>query len=175
MSSSTRVGRCFFFGAAAAIALAAGCARTVVEQSVVDLPGMQQDELAYWEAIESRFVVSNNDALHALILLADGADDSVDYEARIAKARARGWVKGRPGPANESAQIGIVAVGICQILEIKGGLTMRLFGPSPRYCTRELIFLELLPPRADTQAITGLELAELIGRASQVIEGRSKL
>jgi hypothetical protein len=142
-----------------------GCARTVLDSSVVDaLPG-EELELEYWEQLEAQPVVTNHDALHALLLLADGADPHRTYEARLADARGRGWF--RPGDtpaANESASVGMVAVAACEMLSVKGGLTMRLLGPLPRYCTRELVFLEILPPRSEHQSLSGLELIDLLGR-----------
>ncbi len=41
---------------------------------------------------------------------------------------------------------------------------MRLLGPSPRYCTRELVFLGILPPRTEHQSLSGLELMDVVGR-----------
>ena len=142
-----------------------GCVRTVLESSAVnDWPG-DEAELDYLEALESQRVVTNHDALHGLMLLTDGADSHETYEQYLADARQRGWIARNTAPeANESAAIGMMAVGACDILAIKGGLTMRLFGRSPRYCTRELIFLDILPPRSEHQSLSGLEFIDLLGR-----------
>ena len=48
------------------------------------------------------------------------------------------------------------------IMDIKGGLTMCLLGPSPRYCTRELVYLEIIPNRTENQSLSGLEFIELV-------------
>ena len=142
-----------------------GCARTMLESSAVDdWPG-NEAELEYLEALETQRVVTNHDALHGLLLLADGADPHETYEQRLADARQRGWLAPDASPeANESAAIGMMAVAVCEILEIDGGLTMLFFGPSPRYCTRELIFLDILPPRSEHQSLSGLEFIDLLGR-----------
>lgn len=142
-----------------------GCVRTVLESSAVDDWQGDEAELEYLEALESQRVVTNHDALHGLLLLADGADSHETYEQRLADARQRGWLAPDATPeANESAAIGMMAMAACEILAIKGGLTMRLFGPSPRYCTRELIFLDILPPRTEHQSLSGLEFIDLLGR-----------
>ena len=142
-----------------------GCARTMLESSAVDdWPG-NEAELEYLEALETQRVVTNHDALHGLLLLADGADPHETYEQRLADARQRGWLAPDASPeANESAAIGMMAMAVCEILEIDGGLTMLFFGPSPRYCTRELIFLDILPPRSEHQSLSGLEFIDLLGR-----------
>ena len=88
-------------------------------------------------------------------------------------AKERGWIydpEYDEVPANESAPIGMVAMAACQILQIKGGVTMRIAGPSPRYCTRELVFLEFLPPRSEHQAISGLEFIDLVSRLEERLE-----
>ena len=142
-----------------------GCARTVLESYAVDdWPGIEA-ELEYLGALETQRVVTNHDAFHGLLLLADGADSHETYEQRLADARQRGWLAPDATPkANESAAIGMMAVAACEILAIEGGLTMRLFGLSPRYCTRELIFLDILPPRSEHQSLSGLEFIDLLGR-----------
>ena len=142
-----------------------GCTRTVLESSAVDdWPG-NDTELEYFGALELQRVVTNHDALHSLLLLADGVDSHQTYEQRLAAARQHGWLTPNATPeANESAAIGMMAMAACEILSIKGGLTMRLFGLSPRYCTRELIFLDILPPRSEHQSLSGLEFIDLLGR-----------
>ncbi|MCZ6543072.1 MAG: hypothetical protein O6768_05350, partial [Planctomycetota bacterium] len=55
-----------------------------------------------------------------------------------------------------------------------GGLTMRLFGPSPRYCTRELIFMDILPQRTEHQSLSGLEFIDLVGRIEDRLAEESK-
>ena len=40
---------------------------------------------------------------------------------------------------------------------------MRVFGPSPRYCTRELVYTGLLPSRTEFQSISGSAFLELLG------------
>ena len=151
------------------------CARTVLESSAVDdWPG-DEAELDYLEALETQRVVTNHDAFHGLLLLADRADPHETYEQRLADAKELGWLAHDATPeANESAAIGMMAVAACEILEIKGGLTMRLFGPSPRYCTRELIFLDILPLRSEHQSLSGLEFIDLLGRIEDRLGERSR-
>ncbi|MHC4101686.1 MAG: hypothetical protein ACYS15_12200 [Planctomycetota bacterium] len=142
-----------------------GCARTVLESSVVDVAAADEAELDFWEGVEGQRIVTVNDALHALLLLADGSDPFATYDERLAEAKRRKWLPAEADPAaNESATVGQVAMAACQILDVKGGLTMRVLGPSPRYCTRELVFLGILPPRTEHQSLSGLELMDVVGR-----------
>ncbi|MHC4142666.1 MAG: hypothetical protein ACYSUF_12630 [Planctomycetota bacterium] len=148
-----------------------GCARTVLESSVVDATAADEAELDFWDGLESQRVVTVNDALHALFLLADGSDSIATYEQRLAEAKRRKWLGAGADPAaNESATVGLVAMAACQILEVKGGLTMRLLGPSPRYCTREIVFLGILPPRTEHQSLSGLELMDVVGHVEDRLD-----
>lgn len=148
-----------------------GCQRSTLTQSSVDRFPAQTAELDYWQQLEDQRVLTNNDALHGLLMLADGKDPSAGYEQRVAAARDRGWLKSQTDPpANESATVGMVAVAVCDILDIKGGVTMWLLGPTPRYCARELAYMRIMPLRSENQAFSGLEFLDL---AAKVEEERS--
>jgi len=56
-------------------------------------------------------------------------------------------------------------MGLVRALSIKGGLTMRVLGPTPRYAVRELQGQGLLPPSSPQQFLSGAELLGIIGRA----------
>ncbi len=148
---------------------AAGCAtaRTVIENSATDRFGADADELDFWDVIATQRVVTNHDALYGLLLAASGAAPE-GYEARLEEARRRGWIAGaRTPPANESATVGMIAVAACDLIDAGGGLVMRLLGPAPRSCTREIVYLDLLPPRTENQSMTGLEFIDLLSRIEQ--------
>lgn len=127
-----------------------------------------EDPRAFWSDLEQRRVVTNNDALHGLFLTAKDGDAFESYEARLAQAVALGWLpRGRDAasmPANESARMGDLAMAACRIADIRGGLTMLVTGLSPRYATRELIAMEIIPERTEDQALTGLEFIEFSSR-----------
>ncbi|HUB25286.1 MAG TPA: hypothetical protein VL992_07630 [Tepidisphaeraceae bacterium] len=147
------------------LALAGGCA--TVQRSVVDdMPGDDQDtQIDFWHTLATKSVCSNNDAFHALLLDIDGTDPNPDYAARVAALKQRGLVLGWFNrPANEGVTRGTVAVAICKAAGIKGGVTMRLFGPNERYCLRELVYMNLLPPSSENQTFSGVELVGVIGR-----------
>ena len=62
---------------------------------------------------------------------------------------------------------GRLAYMVCQALGVKGGLTMRLFGPTERYCLFECQYLELMVGGAQYQHCPGGELVSVIDRADQ--------
>ena len=80
-------------------------------------------------------------------------------------AKAKQWLDaGWDRPANESAQVGWMAVAGCRTTGVQGGLTMRVFGPTPRYATKELVFMGILPLRTENQSLTGQEFVDFVNR-----------
>lgn len=87
------------------------------------------------------------------------------FDAKVALARERGWIAEDAAMiANETARVGWVARAVCLEAGIDGGLSMRLFGPIPRYALRELTYERLLGTKSENQALSGLELIATIGR-----------
>ena len=151
-----------------------GCRSKQVGKPVsAELAGSDMDaQLNFWHAMSGEKVTSNDQAFHGLLLYLDGKDESPDYAARVAALKAR-----RMLPANfaESAETaitrGTLAVAIVRSLEIKGGLTMSVFGPIPRYAVRELQFMNLYPPGGTYQTFTGNEYLGIIGRMEDYQRG----
>jgi hypothetical protein len=151
--------------ACAALALSGGCERSRVDDSAVERFPRSAQELDFIDALMGQVVVTNGDALHGLIAFADGTDLAATYEGRVEVAKRKGWLpQGWDRPADESAQVGWMAVAGCRILGIKGGLTMRLTGPTPRYATKELVFMDVIPLRTENQALSGKEFVDYLNR-----------
>jgi hypothetical protein len=55
-------------------------------------------------------------------------------------------------------------VMITKSLGITGGWAMRAFGPTPRYATRELVYLDLYPPSSPNQTFSGTEFLGIMGK-----------
>lgn len=153
--------------AALALVLAA-CERSRVEDSAIDRFPASKDELEFLDALGKQMVVTNDDALHGLISFADGTDLSTSYEGRVEVAKKKQWIpESWNRPADESAQVGWMSVAGCRILNVKGGLTMRLTGPTPRYATKELVFMDVLPLRTENQSLSGREFVDYLNRLNR--------
>jgi hypothetical protein len=152
--------------------MAAACGRSTLKGSVVDehTGGDEFAEMEFWDGLAEVRAVSNNDALHALLLgLADKS--APDYPGRLQEARTRGWVKKEdPMPANETARVGFVARAVCTEADIEGGLTMRLFGGGERYAVKELNDRGWLPEMSPNQVISGLQLISLLSETEDYLE-----
>lgn len=153
----------------AALFVASGCQRQMLPSSAVDRFGSADDELDFLSEVHGMTAVTNNDALHGLALLADGVDPATTYEQRVTQAKARRWMPSNfDAPANQSALVGWMAMAGCQICDIKGGLTMHVLGPSPRYCTKELVFLQVIPLRTENQSLSGAEFTDYLNRLGRL-------
>jgi hypothetical protein len=155
--------------------LQAGCEPYMLKSSAVDqFPGAHQ-EIEFIEALEKSHAVTNNDALHSFLILQDGIDPSADYQERVAEGVRRKWLsESFKGQANQAANVGWMAGAGCRIMNIKGGLTMMVFGPVDHFAVKELIYMEILPLRTDNQTLSGLEFVDYINRLER-IAGRSGL
>jgi hypothetical protein len=138
-----------------------------------ELAGSDADaQLNFWHAITDEPIATNDQAFHALLLYVDNKDESADYSGRVAALKRREMI---PAHFDESADAGVkrgtVAMAIMKILNEKGGVTTRVFGPSPRYAVRELMFLNVLPPSTPNQVLSGNELVGIIGRLEDYQRG----
>jgi hypothetical protein len=153
----------------AMLAVGLGCDRQMAQTSVTDRYPRPEQELDHAESLESTAVVTNNDTLHGFIVFVSGEDPWTTYAQRVLDARARGWVpKDWNEPANESATVGRMASIASHIVEIRGGLSYTLLGPTPRYALRELMYQDILPPRTENQSLSGLEFTDFLNRLSRM-------
>ena len=88
----------------------------------------------FWYQLARRPAVSNDEAFHALLLYFAGpAAAPADYAGRLAALQSRGMLPvGFDRPADEVVERGTVAVAVAEGAAIKGGVTARLLGPTPR-------------------------------------------
>lgn len=126
-------------------------------------PSQQMDFL---HTLADRNITSNDEAFHGLVLFLDGSDPAGDYAARVALLRTRKMLPaGFDQSADHAVERGTLAVALVRALSIKGGLTMRVLGPSPRYAVRELQYLDIYPPSSPNQTFKGSEFLSILSKA----------
>ncbi|MBI2901183.1 MAG: hypothetical protein HYY17_13445 [Planctomycetes bacterium] len=92
-------------------------------------------------------------------------------EAAAALVKARRLPEGWDLESN--ASLGEVSYLICTTLGIKGGLTMRVFGNSSRYCYRECVAKRLVQANGPHSAVSGRDLLSIAGRIEDELEKRA--
>ncbi len=163
-----------YFAITLAIALVAGCHTTTVpDQLLPKFAGNEPDtQLDFWHHLATRSLVSNDEAFHGMLLYLDGKDDAQGFAQRTQTLKSRRLIPANFNrPADEALQRGTLAYSIARTLNIKGGLTVRLTGLSPRYAIRELEYLDILPTSSTNQVFTGREFVGVIGKAQDYRDG----
>lgn len=123
-------------------------------------------ELDYWHGLAEQPVTTNNDAFHGLIELANESDPCHSYDERVAWLKDHDYLDDSfDQPADQAVRRGTVAQIICRIKGIDGGLTMHVLGANPRYATRELVYLRIMHPGTEQQALSGIEFVGIVGKA----------
>ena len=103
-------------------------------------------------------------------------DPAKDYPGRVKVLKDRKLIPTDFNrPADEAVTRGVLAVPLVQALHIKGGLTMRLIGPHPRYALRELVFMGLYPISSPNQTFSGTEFVGVIGKIEDYQSHEAKL
>lgn len=156
-----------------------GCAgahgRTYIEApAAARLPSLD-DQLDFFDSLQTQPIVSNADAVHALLLFGDPDHPAVgSWETELAEARELGWFGSAESiDPNTSARVGMIAGAIAGIsgldLGVVGLLTGGKAGESSTLreaaATRRARRLSLIPPRSSEQALSGPELLALLRRA----------
>jgi hypothetical protein len=147
-----------------------GCQTARVEQPLTTKLAAAADDadarMEFWHQLSDQPLTSNDDAFRALLLYFDGKDDAADYATRVERLRSLGMLpKDFSGPADGAVDRGTVAVAVAQGVGIKGGLTARMFGMSPRYAVRALQYQSLYPQETSpNQTFSGAEFVGIIGR-----------
>jgi hypothetical protein len=129
-------------------------------------------QVEFWHELTDELVTTNDHAFHGLLLYVDGKDDSADYAARVATLKSRKMLpKKFDEPATAAVRRGTLAVSIMRLLGERGGVTTTIFGPTPRYAVRELMFINVYPPSTPNQSFSGNEFVGIIGRIEDYQRG----
>jgi len=140
-----------------AASLLSGCSYAVIG---ADQPGpTAEDSPAFLDRVADRSTVSENDALYGLLTLLDGSDTSANFGRRWQTAADRKLVNSKCWDADADRPLtrGKLAYMMYQACNMTGGLTCTIFGPSQRYCLRELQYRHMLPDGLPSTPVTGSE------------------
>ncbi|HEV2293466.1 MAG TPA: hypothetical protein VGR35_06390 [Tepidisphaeraceae bacterium] len=156
--------------------LGAGCQSSptpVPDSLTAQFGGSEVDaQMEFWHRLTEKSLTSNDDSFHGLLLYMDGEDDAAGYQARVEKLRARNMLpRGFDDPGDVAVSRGTLAVAIMRLTGLSGGVTSRIFGVSPRYAVRELMFAGVYPPSSPNQTFSGFEFVGIIGRIEDYQRG----
>lgn len=126
-------------------------------------------ELYFAQLVQKR-VTFGYDAAKTITILMGVDEEYLDLTAQVAYLQHHGFLPRRFRQSFDPMQPlrkGLVAYMFHQALGIRGGLALRLFGPSERYALKELAFQGVMAPGHVNDLITGEELVQLMTYAAQ--------
>ena len=129
-----------------------------------------ENSAEYLDRISTQGEVTENDACSGMLLLLGGEDQAGTFAKRVESLKQRKLVSPSwEHNASRALTRGRLAYMICQACKIDGGIILRLFGPSERYCLRELQYMEMMGTGTDYGQVSGMELVAVLTRADVYI------
>ena len=135
------------------------------------VPGVANENSAeYLDRMSSRETVTENDLLSGMLMLLDGQDQAKTFAQRVESLQKRQILAAAwSHDAERATTRGRLAYMVSQAAKIKGGIILRVCGPSQRYCLRELQYMTMMGEGTAQGDITGMELVAVITRADTYI------
>ena len=119
----------------------------------------------FWHSLNDKKLISNDEAMHGLILFYCNKDLATTYEQRVERLKQDKLLSNDfKGLENEAITRGELAAMLAKNLKIKGGVMMHLLGPQPRYALKEMVALRIFPESSPQQVLNGAQLIEIMGR-----------
>jgi len=150
--------------------LTAGCQGGGIAGADATLPA-GQDSAELLDQISSQRNVSENQALRGILYLLDGRDDNDSFAGRVEALQNRAIVPACwDFDANRPLTKGKLAYMVYQACGVPGGLTLKLTGPTQRYCLRELQYQGMISSGSWYTPVTGMEYVAVLSRAAAYME-----
>ncbi|MFP3937995.1 MAG: hypothetical protein ACLFVW_06600 [Phycisphaerae bacterium] len=153
-------------------ALAAGCCcqqpgEVLGSQATLPADG---DSAAYLDRLSSEREVSENDAARGMLLLLDIDDSGWTFDRRVEELRKRDVVPAHwEMDAHRPVTRGRLARMAYSVCDLRGGIINEIAGPTPRYCLREMVFVDMMSPGSVHGRVGGMETVALLSRADVYI------
>ncbi|HHH75560.1 MAG TPA: hypothetical protein ENL03_00880 [Phycisphaerae bacterium] len=146
-----------------------GCGTGQIQSPQAVLP--QEESPGLVDRLSSLETVDENTALRAVLMLVDGKDDCKTFSERIEKLKDRKLVDPKwDFDADKPITRGKLAYMVFTGCGINGGVTLALFGPSQRYCLRELKYKGIIISGDQAGAVSGMETIAILSRADAYME-----
>lgn len=126
-----------------------------------------EDGGAFLDRASDMEVVDIDSALHGMCIVVDGEDKNADFKSRMDQLQGSGIVakswKISPAQSLTKGRLAYMVYQVCGIKE--KGVMIGLFGPTQRYCLRELQYNGMMAPGNESMLVTGMELVAVLTRA----------
>ncbi len=144
-----------------------GCQSAQVTENLTEqYAGNNLDsQMNFWHSLNDKKLISNDEAFHGALLFYCGEDHSKNYDERVWRLKEDGFLPDSfSGADNEAITRGQLAALLAKMVELDGGVMMRIFGPTPRYALKEMVALRIFPTSSSQQVLNGAQYLEIMGR-----------
>lgn len=134
-------------------------------------------DIDYFTELLPKQVTFGYDACKALVILMGVEDEYLDLDTQITFLKERKLLPKRYQTKFNPMQPlrkGLAAYMFCKALNIKGGITLRLFGMSQRYAIKELTFEGIMPSGNVNDIVSGAELVSALIQSVDYMAKRQK-
>jgi hypothetical protein len=108
------------------------------------------------------------DGCRAVYYFSGGDENEQDIDKIVAYLLKMKYIKkSYPNKLDRRFRRGQFAYMLCRVLDIKGGLTMRIIGTTERYALRELIYMDMMPRVNQAKYVSGIEILGVLSRAER--------
>lgn len=134
-------------------------------------PAIPETDAEFFAELGFKPVATASDTARAfVILVSEGKELGGDYDRCRATLREQGilpddWLD-TADPSDPTTK-GHLARLVCKVLDLKGGLWMRLLGPQPRIALQECAYLNLMTRGAVYRHVMGGELVGVVDRVDR--------
>ena len=141
-------------------------------------PDIHSGQNAYFSELLTKEVAGLSDAYKTLVILmgADGRFRDIDSQFDFLKGK--GII---PGNINKGSdhdaplRKGVAAYMFAKTMDIKGGITLRVFGLNERYAFKELVYQEIMNPGNVNDVMSGRELILTLTQSADYMSSRKKV
>ena len=126
----------------------------------------------YFKYLIKKKTASQSDACASIAILLNIEAEHPDIGSQIAFLKEKGIIPPKMADdlnPSQPLRKGTAAALFCRALGIKGGVILRLFGVTPRYALKELVFDKIMLPGYDRDLVSGRELILILTEAANYL------
>jgi hypothetical protein len=147
----------------------------VVEPKKQEAAPRQAINRDYFRRLVKQSRARKVDGVYTVMVLLGKEKEFKTFPEELAYLEKNGYIpQGKRWDLNASLTKGELAFMLCKVLEIKGGIHMRLFGVSPRYALAELVYMGLMTQGREADVVTGRELAFTFIESADHLAGKNR-
>ena len=148
------------------------------EAKKLSLPDVHSGQDAYFSELLTKEAANLSDAYRVIVILMGEDSRFRDIDSQFDFLKGEGIIpKSIHGRLDYDALLrkGAAAYMFAKTMDVKGGITLRVFGLSERYAFKELVYQEIMNPGNINDVMNGPELILTLTRAADYMASRNNV